>query len=102
VGKLFSLPSMQLLTNVSLIDGTNTPARKASVRIRDNTIIAVGDLAPYPNETVIDGGGKVLAPGFIDTHSHLDGSLQEHPEAIPPLSQGVTTGVVGQDGGNTL
>jgi N-acyl-D-aspartate/D-glutamate deacylase/CubicO group peptidase (beta-lactamase class C family) len=97
-GKPFSLPSMQLITNISVIDGTNTPARKASVRILDKTIIAVGDLSAYKGETVIDGGGKILAPGFIDSHSHLDGSLQEHPEAIPALSQGVTTIVVGQDG----
>ena len=97
-GKPFSLPSMQLITNVSVIDGTNTPARKASVRIQNNSIIAVGELKPYPNETVINGEGKILAPGFIDTHSHLDGSLQESPEAIPALSQGVTTVVVGQDG----
>lgn len=97
-GKPFALPSLQLIKNITLIDGTNTAPRKASVRIRDNTIIAAGDLAPYPNETVIDGGGMVLAPGFIDTHSHLDRDLQAHPEAIPALNQGVTTIVAGQDG----
>lgn len=94
----YELPSLQLITNVSVIDGTNTPARKASVRIKDNTIIAVGDLTPYPGETVIDGAGKTLTPGFIDTHSHLDRSLQQKPEAVPALNQGVTTVVVGQDG----
>ncbi len=97
-GKPYTLPSLQLITNVSVIDGTNTPARKASVRIEDDKIIDVGDLMPYKNETVIDGDGKILAPGFIDSHSHLDGSLFQHPDALPALSQGVTTVVVGQDG----
>ncbi len=97
-GKPYELASLQLITNVTIVDGTNTPARKASVRINDDMIIAVGDLTPYPGETIIDGGGKTLTPGFIDTHSHLDRSLQEKPEAIPALNQGVTTVVVGQDG----
>lgn len=99
-GKPYQLPSTQLITNVDIIDGTNTPARKGSVRIKDNMIIAVGDLLPYPGEAVIDGDGKTLTPGFIDTHSHLDRSLEQKPEAIPALNQGVTTVVVGQDGGS--
>lgn len=99
-GKPVALPSFQLITNVSVIDGTNTQARKASVRIKDNMIFAVGDLKPYPGETIIDGGRKVLTPGFIDTHSHLDLSLNAKPEALPGLNQGITTIVVGQDGYN--
>jgi len=99
-GKPFTLPSFQLITNVSVIDGTNTPARKASVRIKDNIIFAVGDLKPYPGESIIDGGGKILTPGFIDTHSHLDESLKQKPDALPGLNQGITTIVVGQDGYN--
>jgi len=98
--KPYVLPSLQLITNVSVIDGTGTPARKAAVRLENNKITAVGELTPYPGEIVIDGGGKILAPGFIDTHSHLDRSLQKHPEALPALSQGVTTIVAGQDGGS--
>lgn len=97
-GKPYTTPLLQLITNISVIDGTNTPARKASVRIKDDMVEAVGDLTPYKNETVIDGGGKILAPGFIDSHSHLDRSLFQHPEAMPALSQGVTTIVAGQDG----
>ncbi|NNV53985.1 serine hydrolase [Limnovirga soli] len=94
----YTLPALQLITNVTIIDGVNTPARKASVRIKDNMIIAVGNLSPYPGETVIDGGGKILTPGFIDTHSHLDRTIWQKPEGIPAVNQGVTTIVVGQDG----
>ncbi|HRH60296.1 MAG TPA: amidohydrolase family protein, partial [Chitinophagaceae bacterium] len=97
-GEAYIIPSLQLITNVFVIDGTGTPARKASVRIKNNIIVAVGELTPFEGETIIDGGGKILSPGFIDSHSHLDGSLQQQPEALPALSQGITTVVVGQDG----
>jgi len=58
----------------------------------------VGDLAPRPGEAVVDARGLALAPGFIDTHSHADRGLFEHPDALAAVSQGVTTVVVGQDG----
>ncbi len=94
----FTLPVTQLITNVRVIDGTGIPARAAAVRISDNQIIDVGKLTPYAGELVIDGEGKVLAPGFIDTHSHLQGSTERYPEALAALNQGVTTIVSGQDG----
>ncbi|MFQ5459244.1 MAG: amidohydrolase family protein, partial [Anaerolineae bacterium] len=49
---------------------------------------------------MIDGGGQTLTPGFIDTHSHADGDIFSHPEALVVVSQGITTVVVGQDGGS--
>ncbi len=88
----------QLIHNIWLIDGTGTTARKAAVRIQGNKIIAVGTLKPLPGEVLVDGQGKTLTPGFIDTHSHLQGSLRTKPEAIAALNQGVTTIVSGQDG----
>ncbi len=88
----------QLITNVMVIDGTNTPARKASVRVKNDRIEAVGDLTPNPEDSIVDGDGFVLTPGFIDTHSHLDRSLFQKPDAISVLNQGVTTVIVGQDG----
>ncbi len=87
-----------LITNVMLIDGTGTPARKAAVRFFGKKIIAVGTLVALKGEAVIDGKGKVLAPGFIDSHSHVGSSLANEPEAIADLNQGVTTIVSGQDG----
>lgn len=97
----FSVPvftSSNLITNVWVIDGTGTPARKASVRISGNLIIAVGDLTPLPGEGITNGGGKILAPGFIDSHSHIASSLTNYPEALACVNQGVTTIVSGQDG----
>jgi N-acyl-D-amino-acid deacylase len=100
-GKPFTLPSTHLIRNVRLIDGTGTPARPASIRLRGDKIWEVGDLQPFTNETVTDGKGMVLAPGFIDSHSHHGGDLAAQPEALAPLNQGITTIVSGQDGGST-
>ncbi len=97
-GKPYSLPQTSLITNVNLIDGTGATPRKASLRMVDDRISDIGNLLPLTNETVIDGNGLVLAPGFIDSHSHHDGDLEDNPEALAVISQGVTTIVVGQDG----
>ena len=91
-------PPTKLITNVWVIDGTGTPARKASVRVQGNKIMAVGNLQPFPGEEITDGKGKTLAPGFIDSHSHIGSSLESYPEALACVSQGVTTIVSGQDG----
>ena len=97
-GKPYTLPQTSLITNVNLIDGTGATPRKANLRIVDNRISDIGNLQAFANETVIDGNGLVLAPGFIDSHSHHDRDLDESPEALAVISQGVTTIVVGQDG----
>lgn len=91
-----------LITGARVVDGTGALARDASVRIEDGTITEIGTLAARVGEQVVDAGGQVLAPGFIDTHSHHDDGLFEMPEALPVISQGVTTIVVGQDGGSEL
>ena len=95
-------PATQLITNVILIDGTGAPQRKESVRVLGGKIIDVGDLNKRPNDIVIDGGGQILAPGFIDTHSHADTELFDQPDALAAVSQGITTVVIGQDGGSPL
>lgn len=92
----------QLIRNATLIDGTGGPARVASVRIAGGRITGIGDLAPLPGEATVDAKGLVLAPGFIDTHSHHDTGLFESPDALSVVSQGVTTIVVGVDGGSEL
>ena len=96
-----SVQPTTVFRNVSIIDGTGAPAYLGSVRILEDRIVGVGDLPAISNETVVDGGGLVLAPGFIDTHSHHDGGLlDEMRDARAVVSQGVTTIVVGQDGGS--
>jgi N-acyl-D-amino-acid deacylase len=87
-----------LIAGASLVDGTGAPTRPASVRILADRILAVGELAPRPGERIVDAAGLVLAPGFIDTHSHADADLFAHPDALAALSQGITSAIVGQDG----
>lgn len=90
-----------LVVNASIVDGTGAPARAGAVRIDGDRIVEIGDLEPKRGETVVDAGGRVLAPGFIDVHSHHEEGLFEMPDAAPVVSQGITTIVAGQDGSMT-
>ena len=99
--KPFTLPTTHLITNVNVIDGTGLPAFSGSVRIVNDRIRDIGPLTPFPNESVTDGKGKILAPGFIDSHSHHDWGFDKNPSATAVTNQGITTIVVGQDGGST-
>ncbi len=90
--------SSTLITNVQIIDGTGSPLVKGAVRIKGDVIVQLGDLKANPNEKVIDGNGQILAPGFIDAHSHHLGDLQKNPNGLSTSNQGITTVVIGQDG----
>jgi len=91
-----------LITGATVIDGTGAPRFTADVRIENDRIAAVGDLEPEPGEPVVEAGGLVLAPGFIDTHSHADSGVLTHRAAVAAVSQGITTTVGGQDGESEL
>ena len=99
---LFQNANAQLIKNVIIVDGTGAQSYKGAVRISGNKIAEVGNLTENQGEQVVDGKGKVLAPGFIDSHSHHFSSLMEHPEGIPNASQGVTSIIIGQDGESYL
>lgn len=86
-----------LIVGARVVDGSGAPARTASVRIDGDRIVAVGDLAAMPADKVINAKGLVLAPGFIDAHSHHDRGQFSTRAMTPLLAQGVTTVVVGQD-----
>ena len=96
------LSSSVLITNATVIDGTGSPSRRASVRIEGTRIAAVGELSPRTGEKTVDAAGLVLAPGFIDTHTHGDGGLDDRPDALAVVSQGITTIIGGQDGGSPI
>ena len=96
-------PRALLIRNGRLVDGTGSPARRADVRVAGDVIVEVGpSLTAKGDERVIDAGGRVVAPGFIDMHSHADGGIDESPDAASQLRQGITTALVGQDGGGDL
>ncbi len=93
-------PAGTVIVNARVLDGSGDQSRDVNVRIEGDRIAAVGDLEPAAEDTVVDADGLVLAPGFIDVHSHHDSRLFELPEALAAVNQGITTIVAGQDGGH--
>lgn len=81
-----------------VIDGSGEPAFAADVALSGDTIVAIGNLTGVPADRVIDVGGLVVAPGFIDVHTHDDLVCITQPDMTPKISQGVTTLIVGNCG----
>lgn len=82
-----------------VVDGTGQPGRSASVGIRDGRIAAIGTLAGATARQTLDARGLVVAPGFIDVHTHVD-EIASQP-AIPHfVRMGVTTVIAGNCGGS--
>ena len=90
-----------LLRGGTVIDGTGAPRIQADVLIHEGRIAAVGQDLPLPasaDVTPIDCRGRVVAPGFIDVHTHDDALLLQDRTMAPKLSQGVTSVVAGNCG----
>ncbi len=87
-----------IIRNGTVIDGTGADGFQADVAITGDRVTAVGDLGGQSAGEEIDAQGQVIAPGFIDVHTHDDRYLFTHPEMAPKASQGVTTVVVGNCG----
>jgi len=95
-----SAGSRWLISDVVIVDGSGEQGFKGSVRVVEGVITGIGDLQAIDGEMVIRGNGLTLAPGFIDTHSHADEQIMQQPAALSAISQGITTVIVGQDGGS--
>jgi len=87
-----------VIKNGLVVDGSGSAGFRADVAIEGGHIAEVGLLAAAETATVIDATGLVVAPGFIDMHSHADFSLPVYPTADSLVHQGITTAVVGQCG----
>ncbi|MEM7779141.1 MAG: D-aminoacylase [Pseudomonadota bacterium] len=81
----------------TVVDGTGAPAFTADVAIQDGLIAAVGTIEGSA-EREIDASGKVVAPGFVDIHTHYDGQATWDQEMAPSSWHGVTTVVMGNCG----
>ena len=79
-----------------VVDGTGAPEYRADVGVRDGRIAEIGDRVS--GGRTVDADGLVLAPGFIDMHSHSDLQVLAKPDHLAKVSQGVTSEVLGQDG----
>lgn len=87
-----------LLKNGLVIDGTGKQGVLGSVAVEHGKIIGLGDISSAGFDMVVDVSGKVISPGFIDTHSHSDLEVFKDPYIAPKIYQGITTELLGQDG----
>jgi N-acyl-D-amino-acid deacylase len=87
-----------LIRGGTVIDGTSQPRFDADVGIHDGLIAAIGDLSDAQAPVTLEARGKIVAPGFIDAHTHDDHAVLSDPDMTFKISQGVTTVVTGNCG----
>ena len=86
-----------VIRNGTIIDGTGHSRFQGDIALNGNLITMIG-LVNGAGKKEIDAKGKIIAPGFIDTHSHHDFGIFDKPDALAAVSQGITTLFIGQDG----
>lgn len=87
-----------VLRGGTVFDGSGSAGRELDIAIRGDRIVAMGAALPGRGKEEIACTGLAVCPGFVDIHSHGDGSLGEDPRAESVIRQGITTIVAGQDG----
>jgi N-acyl-D-amino-acid deacylase len=87
-----------VIRGARLIDGTGGPSVRGDIAVSDDRIAALGDLAQVKGAVEVEAGGRAVAPGFIDVHTHDDRALLVDPPMTCKVSQGVTTVVAGNCG----
>jgi N-acyl-D-amino-acid deacylase len=90
------MPATLVVRGGTVVDGTGAAGRLADVVVDGDRVVAVGDAPHETDAVVLDAGGHVVAPGFINVLSHAWGSLQRDPTGASDLFQGVTTEVFGE------
>ncbi len=91
-----------VIRNGRIVDGTGSPWYLGDVGVRNDTIVRIAPRIEAPATRVIDAAGKVVAPGFIDIHTHARRGIFEVPTADNYVRQGVTTLMEGPDGSSPL
>ena len=87
-----------IIRNAQIVDGSGEPAYRADLAVSNGVVAAIGDLSAADAIAVRDAQGLVLAPGFIDVHTHDDLQVIHAPQMLPKISQGITTVIVGNCG----
>ncbi|HEY6051611.1 MAG TPA: D-aminoacylase [Thermoanaerobaculia bacterium] len=91
-----------LIRKARIVDGSGAAWFRADVGVRAGRIARIGSLAGAEARRVLDADDRVLAPGFIDVHTHVEGNLPARPDAANLIADGVTTVVTGNCGGSEL
>jgi N-acyl-D-amino-acid deacylase len=91
-----------LVRNARVVDGTGNAWFRADVAVRDGRIARIGRLVDATAFRTIDAAGRIVAPGFIDVHTHIEGAVEKVPRGDNYLLDGVTTVVTGNCGGSRL
>ncbi|MDH4042268.1 MAG: amidohydrolase family protein, partial [Gammaproteobacteria bacterium] len=86
-----------VIRNATIVDGTGKPSFTGDLAVSGGRIAAVGAV-PGPGRQEIDAAGKLLTPGWVDVHSHMDGQATWDPLCSPAANHGITTLVMGNCG----
>ncbi|HLM02571.1 MAG TPA: D-aminoacylase [Pyrinomonadaceae bacterium] len=87
------------VVNARIVDGTGNPWFRGAIGIRNGRIVKVGNINPNEAKETIDAQGKIVAPGFIDVHTHVE-DIYDNPNAENFVRMGVTSLVTGNCGGS--
>ncbi|AKD57302.1 N-acyl-D-amino-acid deacylase family protein [Spirosoma radiotolerans] len=100
-GLIYAQPYDLIIKNGRVVDGTGNPWIYADVAVQNGRIVRLGTFAPTDAKRTIDATGLIVAPGFIDVHTHVEGSLEAQPGAPNFIFDGVTTMITGNCGGSS-
>src|ERR1039457_6859952 len=99
---LFAADFDIVFRNARVIDGSGNAWFRADLGVKDGRIAAIGRLGAATATRSIDAHERVLAPGFIDVHTHIEGGVEKNPRGDNFLLDGVTTVITGNCGGSEL
>ena len=97
----YAQPYDLVIKNGRVVDGTGNPWTYADVAVLNGRIVRVGTIPSADAKRTIDATGLIVAPGFIDVHAHVEGSLEAQPGAPNFIYDGVTTVITGNCGGSS-